>query len=155
MSPLKKIRVTLIFFMAALVASGVTAIPIESELRSLLRFSNLMPSGMVNWLRSCQQAVTYTNEHYPMLAYGYDWLAFAHVVIAIAFIGPYRDPVKNVWVIDWAIIACALIIPTAVIFGPRRGIPSFHLFVDCLFGIIGVVPLLCCKRWIRVMYNLR
>ena len=151
MSPLKKIRITLIFFMAALVASGVTAIPIESELTWLLKFQNHIPTGMADWLKSCRQAIAYTNLHYPMVAYGFDWLAFAHVVIAIVFVGPYRDPVKNVWVIDWGIIACVLIVPTAFIFGPMRGIPVFHLLIDTLFGIFGVVPLLCCKRWIKAM----
>ena len=32
------------------------------------------------------------------------WLAFAHIVIAIAFVGPPRDPVRNVWVIELALI---------------------------------------------------
>jgi len=41
-----------------------------------------------------------SGDGYPFIAYGTDWLAFAHFVIAIAFIGPWRDPVRNVWVVE-------------------------------------------------------
>jgi hypothetical protein len=33
-------------------------------------------------------------------------IAFAHLAIAIAFIGPYIDPVRNKWVITFGLIAC-------------------------------------------------
>jgi hypothetical protein len=33
---------------------------------------------------------------HPWLAYGTDWLAFAHIVIAVFFIGPFVDPVQNI-----------------------------------------------------------
>jgi hypothetical protein len=32
---------------------------------------------------------------YPFLAYGTDWLAFVHLVIAVAFVGPFFDPVPD------------------------------------------------------------
>jgi hypothetical protein len=38
-------------------------------------------------------------------------------VLAILFIGPLRDPVKNKWVIEFGVIACILIIPFAMIAG--------------------------------------
>ncbi|CAM5660696.1 hypothetical protein SALBM217S_01493 [Streptomyces griseoloalbus] len=49
----------------------------------------------------------------PFLLLGTDWLAFAHLVIAVAFYGPYRDPVRNIWVVEFGMIACAGIIPLA------------------------------------------
>jgi hypothetical protein len=49
-------------------------------------------------------AVKTTNASYPYLAYGTDWLAFAHLVIAVAFIGPLMQPVKNVWVIQFGMM---------------------------------------------------
>jgi hypothetical protein len=70
-------------------------------------------------------------------------------VIALLFIGPYRDPVRNTWVIHWGIMACLAIIPLACIAGPIRGIPRFHIVIDCGFGIIGIIPLLMVKRWIN------
>ena len=84
-----------------------------------------------------------------MLAYGFDWLAFAHIVIAMAFIGPLKDPVKNKWIIDWAILACLAIIPLAFIAGPIRHIPIFHILIDCSFGVIGLIPLLICRKMIK------
>jgi hypothetical protein len=35
-------------------------------------------------------------------------------VIAIAFIGPWRDTVKNIWVIEFGMIACVLVVPFAL-----------------------------------------
>ena len=75
------------------------------------------------------------------MAYGTDWLAFAHVIIAVAFIGPWRDPVRNRWVVTFGLIACAAVIPMALVFGPLRGIPVYWLLIDCSFGVIGFIPL--------------
>ena len=65
-------------------------------------------------------------------------------MIAFLFIGPYRDLVKNKWVIQWGVIACLGIIPLAFIAGPIRGIPWFHILIDFAFGVIGVITLLYC-----------
>ncbi len=83
---------------------------------------------------------------YPFLAYGTDWLAFGHFVIALAFIGPLRDPRRNSWVIDFGLLACVAVIPFAVVMGQLREIPLFWRLVDCSFGAIGMIPLLYCKR---------
>jgi hypothetical protein len=82
------------------------------------------------------------------MLYGTDWLAFAHVVIAIAFIGPLRDPVRNRWVIEFGMIACILIIPWGIIFGSIRGIPSFWSVIDFSFGILGLIPLWLVRKYI-------
>ena len=149
MNDLKKIRVLIVFFMVSLILSGITAFPVETELKWLLNHPGIIPGFMLTWLQDCYLAISETNSKYPMLAYGYDWLAFAHIVIAMAFIGPYRDPVKNSWVIDWAIISCMAVIPLAVIAGPIRKIPVFHILIDCSFGVIGLIPLLICRKWIQ------
>ena len=144
-----KIRAIIIFIIIAIVISGVTAFPIESELKWLTDRSEHLPQGLAKWLRECYIAIADTNDKYPMLAYGYDWLAFAHLVIAMAFIGPLRDPVRNKWIIDWAIFACIGILPLAFIAGSIRQIPFFHILIDCSFGIIGLIPLLTCRKWIK------
>jgi hypothetical protein len=36
-----------------------------------------------------------TSDKHPFLFYGFDWLALAHLVIALLFFGPYRDPIRN------------------------------------------------------------
>src|SRR5450432_2645236 len=89
---LTRIRLTIVFFMIALVLSGATAFPLETELHWLLGFRNHLPQTLAAFISSVYDALNYANKHYPMLAYGYDWLAFAHIVIAMFFIGPLKDP---------------------------------------------------------------
>ena len=144
-----KIRLLILFFIIATIASGITAFPLETELHWVLQFKNKLPMAMGDWLQSCYTALVNTNAKYPMLAYGYDWLAFAHIIIATAFIGPFINPVKNIWVIEWAMIACVAVWPLALIAGPIRGIPIFHIIIDCSFGVFGLIPLFICRRWIK------
>lgn len=144
-----KIRLLILFFIVALILSGVTAFPVESELHWLLQHPAIIPGWAHEWLQQCYDALKETNAKYPMLAYGYDWLAFAHIVIAMAFIGPLRDPVKNSCVIDWAMLACIAVLPLAFIAGPIRQIPMFHILIDCSFGIIGIIPLWICRTKIK------
>ena len=154
MSTVKKIRIWLVLFIIALVLSGLTAFPLESELRwaaGILRSSpapQLLP-GLVEWVDRVRDALIITNERFPFLAYGTDWLAFAHLAIAVAFIGPLRDPVRNIWVIQFGIIACAGIIPLALIAGAVRGIPLGWQLIDMSFGVIGAIPLVIVYRMIR------
>jgi hypothetical protein len=139
----KQTRHWIIFFMIVLFVSGLTAIPLESELSFL---SRCVPASNVigGWIHKVYAAIVYTNKQYPFLAYGYDWLAFAHFVLAILFIGPLRDPVRNKWVIEFGMIACMLIIPFALIAGHFRDIPIGWRLIDCAFGIIGLIPLSIC-----------
>ena len=75
------------------------------------------------------------------MAYGTDWLAFAHLVIAVAFIGPLLDPVRNRWVITFGMIACVMVLPLALICGPIRGIPLYWQLIECSLGVFGIIPL--------------
>jgi hypothetical protein len=113
----QKVRRLILFFMIMLALSGITAFPIETELHFLLTHFRSMPARLKEWIETVYAAVKSTNHQYPFLQYGYDWLAFAHLMIALFFIGPYRDPVKNVWVIEWGMIACACVLPLALICG--------------------------------------
>jgi hypothetical protein len=135
----------LLFFMIALVISGVIAIPVEWELSVLTPFFS-SESSTGYWLEKVYRGISDTNDKYPFLLYGYDWLAFAHLVLALVFIGPYRDAVRNIWVIEFGVYACLLIIPFALIAGHFRGIPFGWRLIDCSFGIIGLIPLLICYR---------
>ena len=153
MTLLKKIRLLILFFIVALILSGVTAFPVETELRWLLNHPSLVPSFAEIWLKDVYNALVETNQKYPMLAYGFDWLAFAHIVIAMAFIGPLKDPIKNKWIINWAMLACIAILPLAFIAAPIRHIPMFHVLIDCSFGVAGLVPLYFCRKWIKQLEN--
>ncbi len=150
---LKRIRILLSIFIVGLVVSGATAIPLETELKLLVQIAggdgNTEHSGFAAWLLKVRDALVATNANYPFIAYGTDWLAFAHFVIAIAFIGPWRDPVKNVWVIEFGMIACALVVPFALVMGSVREIPFGWRLIDCSFGIFGIIPLWFCRRLIK------
>jgi hypothetical protein len=155
---LRAIRFWLGVVMAGLILSGVTAFPLETELhfflvllqsaplRSFAELTHLLP-----WISRVHDALASTNRHYPFLAYGTDWLAFAHLVIAVAFIGPYRDPLRNKWVITFGLIACAGVIPLALIAGQVRGLPIVWRLIDCSFGTFGAIPLIFCRRHILEM----
>ena len=145
----KEIRVWIIFFIVSLLLSGITAFPVETELGWIYSWMPAQHSSFTNWLYSVYQAIKSTNEQFPYLAYGYDWLAFAHIVIAIAFIGPIKDPVKNIWIIEFGCIACIAVIPLAFIAGHIRHIPIYWQLIDCSFGVIGLIPLLICHKKIK------
>jgi len=153
---LRRIRLLLACFMVGLALSGITAFPLEWELDLLAKWlgapENAVPgdyTGLIYWIVTVRNGLRATYEAYPFIAYGTDWLAFAHLTIAVAFIGPWRDPVRNIWVVTYGMISCVAIIPLALICGPLRGIPFYWQLIDCSFGIVGIVPLLLCHRYIR------
>jgi hypothetical protein len=145
----RSIRNWLLFFIVALVLSGLTAFPIESGLLWICSWWPDKNSMFYCWLKTSYDAIRVTNENYPFLAYGYDWLAFAHLVIATSFIGALKDPVRNIWIFEFGMIACVGIIPLAFIAGHIRHIPVFWSLLDCCFGIFGLIPLSICYRKAR------
>jgi hypothetical protein len=149
----KQIKGWIIFFMSVLIISGLTAIPVRSEINFLYRISGDI--GFVqSWMERLQEGINETADQYPFLFYGFDWLAFAHFVLAILFLGPLRDPVRNKWVIEFGMIACLLIIPFALVAGHFRGIPFWWRLLDCSFGIAGLIPLIICYRKIYKLEQL-
>jgi hypothetical protein len=147
----KTIRIWLILFIVFLILSGLSAFPLETELALLVKITANAPEFLKHWLTDVHEAIETTNFNYPFMAYGTDWLAFAHLVIAVAFIGPLKDPVRNIWVIQFGMIACLMIIPLATICGPIRGIPFYWQLIDCSFGVIGLLPLnICYKRIVQL-----
>ena len=152
---LKRIRICLAIVIGGLLISGITAFPLQTEVDWLvktLRTTSWMPfaaqSGLTAWLELVGQALRETNARYPFLAYGTDWLAFAHLVIAILFVGPFRDPVRNQWCVTWGLIACGGVVVLAFTAGPVRGIPPGWRWVDAGFGIFAAPPLWLCRKWI-------
>ncbi|MEW2157657.1 hypothetical protein AB0950_20615 [Streptomyces sp. NPDC007189] len=151
---LKGIRVWLVSFVVCLALSGATAFPLVHELRwteSALRWFSVpdhLP-GLMAWISRVREGLDTADADYPFLLYGTDWLAFAHLVIAVAFYGPYRDPVRNVWVVEFGMIACAGIVPLALVCGPIRGIPFWWSLIDMSFGVFGVLPLYVVRKKIK------
>lgn len=143
-----RIKALIIFFIIGLVLSGITAFPIETQLEFVMNYIHYFPQIMQLWLTQIYFAVKTTNAQFPFLSYGTDWLAFSHLVIATAFIGPLRDPVKNIWVIELGMIACIMVFPLAFIAGAVRGVPIYWTLIDCSFGLLGIIPLYICRRYI-------
>jgi hypothetical protein len=149
----RKIRLFTWVFIVGLVVSGATAIPLRTEVEWLAGKlgaggSGVSSSGEVAlWLGKVREALRVVEEQFPFLSYGADWLAFGHFVIAIVFLGPLRDPVRNRWLYQVGMIACVLVIPYAFIFGTLRGIPLWWRLIDCSFGVLGFVPLWICNKW--------
>lgn len=151
---LRRTRGWLWIVVAGLFLSGVTAFPLELEVRWLLRavdpFADQLPA-LVSWIERVHVGLVETGERYPFMRYGTDWLAFAHLVLAVAFWGPLRDPVRNVWVVQLGMIACAGIVPLALICGPLRQIPWFWTMVDLSFAVGAFPPLWFAYRHIRAI----
>jgi len=155
----RRIKLLTWLFIVGLVVSGATAIPLEGELNVLVQLTgarqlvetpaSTTPPGWALWLVKVQTALQETGTKYPFMSYGTDWLAFGHFVIAVAFIGVLRDPVRNVWLFTFGMIACVLVIPYALMFGALRGIPIYWRLIDCSFGVFGVIPLWFCRKWVR------
>ena len=149
----RRARGWLLLFVSGLVLSGVTAFPLEFETRWLAQwFGGSNPwaaracPALAAWIDRVRLGVSDTYGRYPFMAYGTDWLAFAHLVIATAFWGPVRDPARNRWVVEWGMIACVGVAPLAWICGGLRGIPWGWRLIDTSFGVLGLVPLWIAHR---------
>jgi hypothetical protein len=147
LSPTDRVRMLLVIFMVGLTLSGFSAIPLQREIKILYTFmgsgswlSEYIPAFSA-WIDHIYRGIQNGYGEYPFLAYGTDWLAFGHVAIATAFIGPLRNPVKNIWVLEFGMIVCLLTIPWTLIFGLIREIPLFWQLIDMSFGVFGFIPL--------------
>ena len=160
MPPLKQIRLAIGVVIAGLVFSGITAFPLLQELR-LLTFlmtggspgNPELHGGLVGWVLRVREGLEVAHERYPFLAYGTDWLAFGHLVIAMFFVLPWRDPVRYEGVLHIGVVASLAVIPLALICGPIRGIPFGWQMIDSSFGLLCLPPLLFALRKIPELEN--
>ena len=154
----QRIRILTAIFILGLVISGATAIPLISEVDWLVNVTSAKQLAQpeaaklvlwAEWLTRVQASLHSVADHHPFLFYGTDWLAFGHFVIAFAFTGAIRDPVRNNWLFTFGMIACVLVVPYAFVFGAIRGIPIWWRLIDCSFGVIGIIPMWYCRNWSR------
>lgn len=135
-------------FIILLILSGVTAFPLVTEVNWMVDHISLFPSYFHVWIYTVHNSVTSTPS---IVLYGTDWLAFAHIIIALFFVGVYINPVRNKFTIDVGIIACIAVFPLAFICGPIRNIPFYHQIIDCCFGAIGLIPLIYIRNKINAI----
>jgi hypothetical protein len=147
---LKQIQRVVIVFIILLALSGITAFPLVTEVDFMLANINFFPVYFHSWIKTVYEGVHQTPS---IVLYGTDWLAFAHIIIALFFIGVYKDPVRNKFTVTVGIIACLAIFPLAFICGPIRHIPFYHQVIDCCFGLFGLIPLFYIKRKIALIEN--
>lgn len=153
---LRSIRLWVVVFIVGLVVSGVTAFPLVWETKLLVGGADALELGRrlpaaYRWITRVHDALVDTGRRYPFLAYGTDWLAFGHLVIALGFVGLWRDPVRNRWLVDWGLLACAGVLPFAFLAGPVRGIPLPWRCIDASFGVLGCIPLWMVRRQIGAL----
>lgn len=144
----------MVVMIAGLVISGITAFPLRLELGFASDVLHGSPAAgwfadAVAWVDRVSAALDEVDARHPFIAYGTDWLAFAHLVIAVVFIGPLVDPVRNIWVIQFGVIACIGVVPLALIAGGIRGIPLGWQLIDISFGVLGAIPVLIAWRLTR------
>ncbi len=145
----RKIKIAIIIIILGLLLNGITAIPLRSELNFLLSKPDMLPDVLRDWWMYVNKGLTQTSGHYPFMRYGFDWLAFAHLLIAIAFIGPLRDPVKNEWVITWGMTISVLSVVMALSWERMREIPLWWSSIDAAICFVSFIILLLCSRWIK------
>jgi high-affinity Fe2+/Pb2+ permease len=154
MNTRKKCRLAIALVILGLVASGMTAFPLLHELNLLARLltgdsGSLIPdehTGFTHWILVVREGLEATYSKYPFIAYGTDWLAFGHLVIALFFVLPYRDPIRYRGVLQIGVVSCILVAPAALACGAVRGIPIYWSLIDISFGVFCLIPLLYAIR---------
>lgn len=155
---LRPIRAAILVVIVGLILSGLTAFPLLHELNlmssvvtgesgeALQQLDPNTHSGLTHWVLKVRQGLEETHRKYPFIAYGTDWLAFAHLMIALFFILPYREPARYIGVLHVGVWCSLLIIPLALICGHVREIPMGWRLIDCAFGVLCLPPLLFAIR---------
>ncbi len=126
----KAIRRWIVFFIVVLALSGLTALAIEALMIYLSEYFPSQQTVVGKWLWKVLAAISDVNQQYPFMSYGFDWLAFAHIAIALAFVGPLQDAVNNKRVIQFGRIACVMVITFALLAGSFRGLPTWWICID-------------------------
>lgn len=135
-----------------LVVSGVTVWPAIPELKIAVRivWGDGEPVGALHgFILRTIEGLQSVEANYPFMLYAHDWLAFAHIALAILFAGAIRDPVRNVWIVQCGLIMCALVPVLAGICIPIRGLPLVWFWVDFAFAPAAALPLWIAMRDIR------
>jgi hypothetical protein len=139
---------------AGLLASGVTVRPAVAELKAVVRcvWGTQAAAGELHgFLLRAIAGLEDMQARYPFMLYAHDWLAFAHIMLAVLFAGAIRDPVRNKWTVQCGLIMCACVPVLAGICVPIRGIPGWWFWVDFSFAPVAALLLWTAYRDIRCL----
>ncbi len=152
MTNLKRAKWMLGIIAFGLLVSAITVWPAVPELKMVVRlvWGDSEPTGALhNFVLQAIEGLESVEASHPFLLYAHDWLAFAHIALAILFAGAIRDPVRNVWIVQCGLIMCVLIPVLAGICIPLRGLPFFWFWIDVAFAPAAGLPLWIALRDIR------
>ena len=146
-----------------LLVSAVTIWPAVTELELGIQFfwGDTPATGAIHiFAIKVIEALKAIQTEYPFMLYAHDWLAFAHIVLAILFAGAIKDPVRNKWIVQCGLIMCALIPVLAGICIPLRGLPIYWFWIDFAFAPAAALPLWIalrdiCKAEKMSLWNVR
>jgi len=150
--PLRRAKWMMAIVAFGLFVSGVTIWPVVWELKTAVQvvWGGGEATGVIHrFVLQAIEGIEAMQAKYPFMLYGYDWLAFAHVGLAILFAGALRDPIRNVWVVQFGLIMCALVPVLGGVCIPLRGIPFHWFWIDFVFAPCAAVPLWIALRDIR------
>ncbi len=145
----RRIKIAIVITIIGLLLNGISAVPLRTELNILLSNPDSLPKFLRDWWQYVDQGLNETSDKYNFMRYGFDWLAFAHLLIAIAFIGPLRDPIKNQWVVQWGMIASGLSVVVALVWERMRAVPFWWSLIDAGIALIAYLILWQCNKWIN------
>jgi len=152
MKGLKRAKWMLGIVAFGLVVSGITIWPAVPELKIAVRivWGDSQPAGVLHsFVLQAIEGLESVEAKHPFMLYAHDWLAFAHIVLAIMFAGAIRDPVRNVWIVQCGLIMCALVPVLAGICIPIRELPLVWFWIDFTFAPAAALPLWIALRNIR------
>lgn len=144
MTNLRKAKIMLGLIVFGLLVSAITIWPAVPELKFVIKIigDNTNRAGeLYQFLSQALNGLEIINDTNPYMLYAHDWLAFAHIVLAILFAGAIRDPVRNIWIIQCGLIMCALVPVLAGICIPLRGLPCWWFLIDSSFAPAAAIPL--------------
>lgn len=139
---------------AGLFVSGVTVWPAVAELKAVVGWiggSQPAAGELHGWLLRAIAGLEDMQVRFPFMLYAHDWLAFAHLMLAVLFAGALRDPVRNKWIVQCGLIMCACVPVLAGICIPIRGIPGWWFWIDFSFAPGAALPLWIAYRDINAL----
>ena len=149
---MKRAKIMLGIIVFGLLVSGITVWPAVPELKAAVSIvrGDATPEGTLHgFVVQAIEGLESMQADYPFMLYAHDWLAFAHIMLAILFAGAIRDPVRNVWIVQCGLIMCALVPVLAGICIPLRGIPGIWFWFDFAFAPAAALPLWIALKDIR------
>ena len=93
-----------------LFVAGVTVWPVIWELKTAVHIvwgDGKPANDLHRFIAQAIGGIESVKATYPFLLYAHDWLAFAHIMLAVLVAGAIRDPVRNVWIVQCGLIMCA------------------------------------------------